>query len=414
MNNETQPDDTTQQHEPPASSGRGKRKSKKALTAAGIVVCFVLAYFGYHTYLNFISHESTDDAFVEAHVVAISPKVAGHMARVLVKDNQRVKQGELLVEVDPRDFQVALDIAKAQLQSAQATQKQAEAEVAVARNTLAQKKASLNSALATLAQEEAGVDEEKANHERYQQDLERSKKMADVGAVSRQEYDHARAEASMSLAQLNSAHKQVDTAKAQIVQAKAAVSGAENELQQAEAEVDVKTSELKEAEAEVEQATLNLSYTRITAPMNGYVTKKSIEPGAYVQVGQQLMSIVGDDSWVVANFKETQIARMRRGQTVAIEVDAYPDAIFSGTIDSIQRGTGSRFTLLPPENASGNYIKVVQRVPVKILIQRGKDASDYLLAPGMSVIPTVDISHVHDSDQLNAGLDNNVKAASAQ
>ncbi len=380
-----------QSDEKKALGGRNSGRRKKILVLAGLVAGLVLMVVGYRMYLQLISHESTEDAFVEAHVVTISPKVAGHVARVPVIDNQKVDKGDLLAEVDPRDFQVALDIAQAQLQSANASKKEAEALVAVARNTLAQKKASLNSSLASMAQAEAGVAEVRASYDRDEQDLQRSKRMANVGAVSRQEYDHAQAEASMSKAKLNSAQKQVDTANAQIVQAKAAVSGAENELRQAEAQVDVRMSEMQEAEAAVQQAKLNLSYTRIVAPCAGFVTKKSVEPGAYVQVGQKLMAVVGEDSWIVANFKETQISDMRKGQPVDIEVDAYPDVIFTGKVDSIQRGTGSRFTLLPPENASGNFIKVVQRVPVKIVLTHGKSIGEYLLAPGMSVIPTVNI-----------------------
>ncbi len=385
------------------SAVRISRRRKRILALLGLASGLVLAIVGYHIYVRIISHESTEDAFVEAHVVTISPKVAGHVASVPVIDNQKVKKGDLLAEVDASDFQVALEIAQAQLQSAEASKKEAEALVDVARNTLAQKRASLNSSRASLAQAEAGVAEVKASYQRDEQDLQRSKRMANVGAVSRQEYDHAQAEASMSKAKLNSARKQVETATAQIVQARASVSGAENELRQTEAQVDVRDSELKEAQAEVEQARLNLSYTRITAPCAGFVTKKSVEPGAYVQVGQKLMSVVGEDSWVVANFKETQISKMRKGQPVEIEVDAYPEVVFEGTVDSIQRGTGSRFTLLPPENASGNFIKVVQRVPVKIVLNHGHQQS-YLLAPGMSVIPTVNIRHKSESRILGASI----------
>jgi membrane fusion protein (multidrug efflux system) len=216
--------------------------------------------------------------------------------------------------------------------------------------------------------------------------------MVEAGAVSRQEYDHARAQAAVSRAKLLSARKNIDTQSAEIRQAVASAQAAEDGLRQALAVVEKRQAEAREAEAEVRQAELDLSYTRITAPSAGFVTKKAVEPGAYVQVGQKLLSVVGRDVWVVANFKETQIAGMKPGQPVDIEVDAYPGVTFRGHVDSIQRGTGSRFTLLPPENATGNYIKVVQRVPVKIVLDRQNGSDGYLLAPGMSVIPDVNVA----------------------
>jgi membrane fusion protein (multidrug efflux system) len=228
--------------------------------------------------------------------------------------------------------------------------------------------------------------------------------MVEAGAVSRQEYDHARAQAAVSKAKLLSARKKIDTQSAQIRQAVASAQAAGDELLQARAVVDKRRAEASEAEAQVRQAELDLSYTRITAPCAGFVTKKSVEPGAYVQVGQQLLSVVGRDVWVVANFKETQISGMKPGQSVDIEVDAYPDVVFKGHVDSIQRGTGSRFTLLPPENATGNFIKVVQRVPVKIILDRENGGNGCLLAPGMSVIPDVNLADRADSDGLATAM----------
>ena len=384
---------------------RNEKPGKKPVVLAGIVALAVTMVFGYRLYVQIVSHESTEDAFVEARVVSISPRVSGHLARVLIDDNQKVKKGDLLAEVDSRDFEVALNIARARLQSAAAAKKEAEATVSIAQNKMVEQGASLSSTRASLEQARAGVAEVVAGHNRDESDLQRMKKIADAGAVSRQEYDHARAQASMSKAQLNSAKKQVDTEAARIAQAKASVGAAENELQQAYALVEVRDAELHEAEAEVERAELKLSYTRITAPCDGYVTKKAVEPGSYVQVGQKLFAVVNRDVWVVANFKETQIADMRPGQPVAIEVDAYPDVEFKGYVDSIQRGTGSRFTLLPPENATGNFIKVVQRVPVKIVLDTEDRNADYLLAPGMSVVPSVNVAARPDAPMLSAKLD---------
>ncbi|MDE2142022.1 MAG: HlyD family secretion protein [Elusimicrobia bacterium] len=250
--------------------------------------------------------ESTDDAAIEAHVIPVSAKVAGHVSRVLVDDNRLVKSGELLAELDSRDFQTRLDEAKGKVESDRAS--------------AAKTAADLRRAQALFARDEA----------------------------SKQDLEHAQAAS--------------DGAKA----------------------------DLSESEAALRQAELDLSYTRIAAPESGRVTRKAVEPGAYVAVGQSMLALVPDDVWVVANFKETQLARMRVGQAAKIRVDAYPDARLSGRVDSIQAGTGARFSLLPAENATGNFVKVVQRVPVKITLDE-KPSGGRVLAPGMSVEATVDL-----------------------
>lgn len=381
-----------------SATGSGKNRIFAML---GVFAAMALLGLGIPFYLHLVSHESTDDAYVEAQVVSISPQVSGHIVRVLAADNQEVAAGDLLAEVDPRDYKVALDIALARMQSAQAARAEAEAQVSAARKIMTQKGASLSSQHAELAQARAGVAEYKAGHDRDESDLKRLEKIVEAGAVSRQEYDHARTQAEMSRAKLTSVKRQVETQAAKITQAQAVVGAAGDELRQALALVDIRTAELREAQAMVEQARLNLSYTRITAPCAGHVTKKAVEPGAYVQVGQKLFSIVGPEVWVVANFKETQIAAMRPGLPVDIEVDAYPGVTFQGRVDSLQRGTGSRFTLLPPENATGNFIKVVQRVPVKIVLNTPQDQA-HMLAPGMSAVPSVDISASGDTDAFRA------------
>jgi membrane fusion protein (multidrug efflux system) len=383
---------------------RKNLKSRKTLLILGPIALVLIVALGYPLYVRIMTHESTDDAFVEAHVVSMSPRVAGHVDEVPVHDNQRVEKGDLLVRVDPRPFQVALDVAKARLQSADAAMQEAEAEVDAARSLVIQRNAALSSNRSELDQVRAGVDEYTAGHNRDENDFKRMNEMVEAGAVSRQEYDHARAQAAVSKAKLLSARKKIDTQSAQIRQAVASAQAAQDELLQARAVVEKRRAEASEAEAQVRQAELDLSYTRITAPCAGYVTKKAVEPGAYVQVGQQLLAVVGNDVWVVANFKETQISGMKPGQPVDIEVDAYPDVVFRGRVDSIQRGTGSRFTLLPPENATGNFIKVVQRVPVKIVLDRQNGSAGYLLAPGMSVIPDVNLAGQSDHDGLATAM----------
>ncbi|EGB14383.1 secretion protein HlyD family protein [Pseudodesulfovibrio mercurii] len=396
------------------ASARSRLKSRKTLFALGAAVIVLTTVLGYPLYLRIMSHATTDDAFVEAHVISMSPRVDGHVAEVPVHDNQWVEKGDLLVRVDPRTFEVALDIARARLQSANAAREEAEAEVAAARSLVDQRNAALSSNRSELAQARAGVEEYAAGHDRDQNDFKRMDEMVEAGAVSRQEYDHARAQAAVSRAKLLSARKRIDTQSAQIRQAVASAQAAGDGLRQAQAAVVKRQAEAREAEAEVRQAELDLSYTRITAPCAGFVTKKSVEPGAYVQVGQKLLSVVGRDVWVVANFKETQIAGMRPGQPVDIEVDAYPGRTFEGHVDSIQRGTGSRFTLLPPENATGNFIKVVQRVPVKIVLDHPNGEGGCLLAPGMSVIPSVDVAARADARHAESACADAVPATAVQ
>ncbi|CCH50201.1 HlyD family secretion protein [Pseudodesulfovibrio piezophilus] len=374
-----------------SESGKEKKNTRKILLIGGLLTIAALAV-GYPFYRHAMTHEATDDAFVEARVVTMSPRVAGHVSEVFVADNQVVHKGDLLAQIDSRDFEVALDIASARVESAKAALTEADALASAARNILVQKGAEVSTQHAELAEIQASIAEVKAGYDRDETDLVRMQTIAKAGAVSRQEFDHARAQEAMTRAKLNSAHRQVDTQSAKITQARATVKAAEDELKQAYAQVAIRMAELREAEAEMQRANLNLSYTHITAPSDGYITKKNIEPGAYVQVGQKLFSIVNPSIWVVANFKETQISDMKPGQPVEIEVDAYPDLAFKGRVDSIQRGTGSRFTLLPPENATGNYIKVVQRVPVKIILDAGEFHGGHTLVPGMSVIPSVDIA----------------------
>ena len=269
-----------------------------------VFALLVPIFFGTRYYLHARAYESTDDAFIQANVVPVSPKVASYVLRVLIDDNQHVTRGELLVELDARDYEAAVAQARADLEAA------------------------------------------KAELVRARQQASRLRKLMPEQAVSNQDVDNAVAAE--------------QTAVAHVDQSKAV-------LQQRE---------------------LDLSYTKILAPDTGRITRKRVEPGVYVQIGQTLFSIVPDEVWVVANFKETQLSQMRVGQPVLIHVDAYPDTVFHGHVDSIQAGSGAAFSLLPPENATGNYVKVVQRVPVKIVFDEPADG-EHVLGPGMSVVPEV-------------------------
>lgn len=345
---------------PPLTNASEPHKYLHQILIGAALLCVGLAVGAY--YFQFIApYESTDDAFIEAHVIAIAPQLAGRVARVLVNDNQEVKQGDLLLEIAPADYQAKLDRAQADLVAAQSQIQQANAQLTVDQAKVGEEKASVMAAQAEAKRAEA-------DSKRYQA----------VGniAASQSQLDLAGTQASFSEAQVDVARNKELAAEAQV-----GLDGAN--LRTAQAEVQMN-------EAQVRQAQLDLSYTRITAPESGFVTHRTVEPGAYVQPGQSLLAIVPRQVWVVANFKETQLTHMRAGETVEIKVDAYPSHKFTGRVDSIQIGSGAQFSLFPPENATGNYIKVLQRVPVKIFFDDSSlSDSTLILGPGMSVEPKV-------------------------
>jgi membrane fusion protein (multidrug efflux system) len=300
----------------------------------GVLVLLGVIAAGAYYYWQSRDYESTDDAYIQGHLVSVSARVPGNVVAVHVKNNQRVPQDELLVEVDPRDYQIGLARAEAALQAAQADEQKAAADVEAAR--------------ATWVQQE--------------QDLRRNEELAKQGAATEQTLEHSRSAATTAQANLNAQEKNVAS-----VRAKTAV-----------------------AQVAVEAARLQLSYTQVRAPQAGFVTKKSVEVGDYVNVGQPLLVIVTDEMYVIANFKETQLTHMRPGQPVALRVDAYPGVVLRGRVDSIQAGTGPTFSLFPPENATGNFVKIVQRVPVKIVFE-GPPDPNHRLVLGLSVRPKVRI-----------------------
>jgi membrane fusion protein (multidrug efflux system) len=297
----------------PASTPPAPRKwLRRVLLASGVLLAGVAASVYY--FAEIAPYESTDDAFIDGVVISMAPQVAGQVVSLSVHDNQAVKQGDVLLEIDPRSYQVKLAEAQAELAAAQSRLDQAKAQFAV---------------------DQAKADQEQA------------------------------------------------VAKNRALAATAQVSLSETDIKTAEANVQL-------AEATVNQAALDLSYTKVTAPQAGLVTHRSVEMGNYVQPGQPLLALVPQQIWVVANFKETQLANMRPGEPVEITVDAYPDHKFHGHVDSIQAGSGAHFSLLPPENATGNYVKVVQRVPVKIVFDDPLDPA-HPLGPGMSIVPVVKV-----------------------
>ena len=339
--------------------------------------------------------ESTDDAFVDGNVVQISPQVAGVVAKLYFTDNQDVRKGDILLEIDPRDYDTQLAAAKAALKIAVAQKDAATANLALIKVSSG---AGLDEATGALNQARHAVDVAKsqvavtrAAFIRAQADLKRDQELFLQGNVSRQRLDQSQADAQSTRAQLQSAERSVAVAENQVEQASARLDDANSAPQRvivAEAQHRSSDAQVEQAQATLRQAELNRSYTTIYAPRDGRITRKAVQEGDVVQKDQIVTALVVGMPWVIANFKETQVGRMRLGQPAAIDIDAYPGRPLQGHVDSIQQGTGARFSLLPAENATGNFVKVVQRVPVKILFDEAPD-DNQLLALGMSVVPTV-------------------------
>lgn len=353
-----------------------------------IIIAAVVA--GVVLWRYYASRETTDDAQVDAHIAPVSARVGGTAVRVFVDDNQHVKAGDVLVQLDPKDYQVALTRAKADLADALAGARAAHTAIPITHtstaSTLAQARANLNAAQKEVTMAQARLREAEANYTKAAQDLERMKQLVSRDEVSRQQYDSAVAGEQAARAAVDSARAAVAAAESHVIQAEAQVEAAGTAPQQVEvsrARAGAATAGVEKYQAAVAQAELNLQYTTIRAPIDGVVSKRSVEPGQVVQPGQPLLSVVNlDNIWVTANYKETQLEHMAVKQSARIHVDAY-NRDFNGHVDSLGGGTGARFSLLPPENATGNYVKVVQRVPVKIVFDQGQDLTG--LRPGMSV-----------------------------
>jgi membrane fusion protein, multidrug efflux system len=360
-------------------SNRPRRSKLRLIGAAALVVGVII---GLVFFAHSQSYESTDDAFIDVHSVNISSKVAGRVARVVVTDNQEVKKGDVLVELDPRDFDAQVNEQKAALNSAVA-------QLDAARAGLEQGLAHVLTLQATVESDQAAAEAARAQADLGAKDLKRSEDLYNQKVVSSQDLDNARASAKATQETLNSDLKKVVSDQAQVNEAKAQVGAITALVQSQQAKIDQSTASL-------DTATLNQSYSKVYAPEDGRVTRKSVAAGDYVQAGQSMFALVPDDVWITANFKENQIGLMRPGQPVEIDVDALPGHEFEGRVDSIQAGSGAAFSLLPPENATGNYVKVVQRVPVKLVFNQQPDAG-LPLGPGESVVPTVKVQDFHYS-----------------
>ena len=350
------------------------------------VVALLIILGGIFVWHYYSVRESTDDAQVDGHIDPISARVSGTVVRVLHDENEFVQAGTLLVELDPRDYQVAVDRARAT-----AANVGVPLTTTTSSSQLAAADAAVHSADREVQAAQARVQEAQANYTKVSTDLKRMEQLVAKDEVSRQQYDAAVAASSAARATLDAANAAVASAESRAAQARAQADAAHTvpeQIKVTRAKAGAASAEVKRDQAALAMAELNLQYTKIYAPVSGVLSKRNVEPGQVVQAGQPLFSIVNlDDIWVTANFKETQLKSMRPGQKADIAVDAYGKD-YSGTVESIGGATGARFSLLPPENATGNYVKVVQRIPVRIRIDKGQDPN-HQLRPGMSVVPTV-------------------------
>lgn len=340
------------------------KKQKKIVIVSLVVVAIIAVIVGVVWWLNARHWEKTDDAFIDAQITHLAPRGSGSVVGVYVGDNQRVRAGQLLVQLDDTNARTQLAQAEASKEDALAQLKQARANIVVADSQVDQAVADTRAPAAQAAKSSR-------DYERYLR-----VRSATPAAVAEQQLDQSRATAISDAAQFASSRQQVRTAKAQV--------GANR------SRIDAALAQLRTAEAQIEQARVQIGYARVVAPVDGHVANKRVAPGNYAQAGQELLAVVPDKLWITANFKETQLAHMRVGQRVEIEVDAYPDMKLEGHVDSIQRGAGQAFQVLPAQNATGNFVKVVQRVPVKIVIDH-VEAVRVPLGPGMSVLPRVRI-----------------------
>ncbi len=360
-----------------------------------LLVLIAVVGAGLYVWHYYSIRESTDDAQIDGHIGPVSSRVSGTVIRVNVEDNQQVEAGTVLVQLDPKDYEVALGRAQADLSDAEAAARAAQVGVPITSTTTTSQtstaEANLNAAQKEVDAANARLREAQANYNKASQDLKRYEQLLAKDEISRQQYDAAVAAEQSYSATVDAARAAIAAAQSHVRQAEAGVRAAQSGPQQVMATQSRAASAaaaVQTKRAAVEQAQLNLSYTRIVAPFAGIVSKRNVEPGQVVQAGQPMFSIVNpDDIWVTANFKETQLGNMHPGQPAKIHVDTYGHD-YDGYVENIGGATGARFSLLPPENATGNYVKVVQRIPVRLRFNKGVDPN-HTLRTGMSVEPTV-------------------------
>ncbi len=400
---------------PPSQDAEASYRRRVALLGSPrakwglVIVLVILLVGGFFLWRYFGSYESTDDAQIDGHINSVSARVSGHVIKLNVEDNQYVEKGTVLVEIDPADYQVAVEQARADYADAQAqaaaaginvpvTSVSTSSQVSSAQANIANAKAGIAAARQQFEAAQAQVAQAEANNAKAQSDLVRYKQLIDKQEISQQQYDTAIAAAKAGAASVEAARSAAAAAAAQVEQAQSKLAQADADLRTAQTAPQTMRATRARAlsaqasadrkRAELQQAELNLRYTKILAPVTGVVTNRTVEVGQNVQPGAEMMKIVPlEDIWVTANFKETQLREMKPGQRSSINVDANGKT-YKGHVDSIAGASGARFSLLPPENATGNYVKVVQRIPVKIIFEPG-ETKGRELRPGMSVTPKV-------------------------
>jgi membrane fusion protein (multidrug efflux system) len=362
-----------------------------------LFVLIALVVAGILVWRYYSAHESTDDAQIDGHIGPISSRIAGTVIKVYADDNQFVQAGQVLVQLDPKDYQVALDRAKADLADLRATADAAQTGVPITSTTTSSTVLNAEASIAAVRQQvdaaQARSREAEANYVKVAADLKRAQMLIAKDEISQQQYDAAVATEKSAAATVEAAHSSVAAAQAEVRQAEAVLRSARTAPQQlrvTQSHAASAEAAAQRAQAAVVQADLNLQYTTIRAPYDGILSKRNVEPGQTLQPGQPTFSIVDiSNLWVTANYKETQLHYMKVGQPAKIHVDTY-NRDYNGHVESMGGATGSRFSLLPPENATGNYVKVVQRIPVRIAIDKNQDPN-HLLRPGMSVEPNVTV-----------------------
>jgi membrane fusion protein (multidrug efflux system) len=412
---------------PPATNPNRK------FVGMGVVLLLVLGGLFFYWRSTYV--EDTDDAQVDGNLYQVSSRIVGHVVKVYVDDNQTVQAGQLLVETDPTDYQVALDQAEADLASAQAQYVQASTNVPITQENVGTSVSTSGSSVkgaadqVAVAQKQveaanAQVDQAKANAVKAQLDVDRYTPLVQKDVISKQQYDAAVAAAAASKAAVVQAESNVLAQQNTVEAAQQKLAEAEDQAMQSvkngpgqvkvqQSAAQAAAAAVKEAQARVDEAKLNLSYTHITAPVAGIVNKKNVDVGTNLSAGQDLMTIIPlTDLWVTANFKETQLDKMHACQPVTIKVDAYGGRKFSGRVTQVGGATGSMLSLFPPENATGNYVKVVQRIPVRIdFTNLQQEDGDFVLRPGLSVTPDVEVKA---DDVANCSPNNPAPTAPAQ
>ena len=352
------------------------QRRKKAVTFILFPIIIVIGAVTLYFYLQYKkTHISTDDAFVDGRVHVIASKVPGTVKIIHIKDNQFVRKGDVILEIDPTDYEVRIKEARAGLETERA-------KLSEIRDRVDTVKKQLSEIIASLEASRANVELQEANLRQAEIDFKRAEILLKKEVIPRDQYDRAKTAYEIAVAQVKAAKDRVKQLEASLETQRAVIKQTESSLMPQHAQIQQKDAILKGTE-------LNKSYTKIYTPSDGYISKKSVEIGNQIQPGQSLMAVVPlDDIWITANYKETQLERVKPGQKVKIKVDTYPSKVFHGKVDSVMAGTGAVFSLFPPENATGSYVKIVQRIPVKIVLDQGTDPA-HILRVGMSVVPTI-------------------------